>query len=58
MMSTRKEIHEYVMVDRKRYGMRRLNFLGCFFGDESCVIKKYLRQFRYLEYYTNKKKYI
>lgn len=56
MITTRKELQEYIMEDRKRYGMRRFNFLGWFFGDESYVIKKYLRKLRYLEYYTNKKK--
>lgn len=36
------------MEERERYGMRRFILFCWIFGDESYVIKKYLRKLRYL----------
>ena len=57
MIKTRKDLREYIRADEARYSLRSPRILGWFLGDESYVVVRYLRVFRKLEFYTNKRKY-
>ena len=57
MIKNRKDLQEYIIADEARYSLRKPRILGWFLGDESYVVVHYLRVFRRLEFYTNKRKH-
>lgn len=53
MITTKKQLKEYIYADQSRYKQRK-NFLCYFlFGDESYAIRRFLKVWRKTEYYYN-----
>lgn len=58
MIQNKQQLKEYIEADESRYYIRSPRFLGWLLSDESYFVLKYLKTLRWLEYYTNKTKYV
>lgn len=56
MISSYKQLKEYIAADESRYNIRHPKILGRLLNDEAYYVLRYLKVLRYLELYTNKKK--
>ena len=53
MITTKKELSDWIKQDKARYKNRKFLFLSWFFGDESYGTLVFLRRLRKTEYYYN-----
>ncbi|MCM1139414.1 MAG: serine acetyltransferase [Muribaculum sp.] len=58
MITSRKELKEFIKEDRSRYHLRNPRIFGAVLNDESYYVTKYLYALRNLEYYKNTNRHL